>query len=246
MVRFSFPAATLCVAASCFSIISTANADQSDATAADANASATGSSAGQPQLQEIHVTAQRLNEARSTIETQTGASTYVIDSEAIAAMPGGNNAQLNQVLLQAPDVVQVSFGQIHVRGDHNNLQYRLNGIILPEGISVFSQTLSPWLISSLKLITGALPAEYGLRTAGIIDLGTNSGVLQPGGEISVYGGSHGTFQPSAEFGGSQGNFTYYGTVDYKQDDLGIESPDSSSNPLHDHTTQLHAFGYFED
>jgi outer membrane receptor for ferrienterochelin and colicins len=120
-----------------------------------------------------------LNEARSTIETQTGASTYTIDSQAIAAMPGGENAQLNQVLLQAPDVVQDSFGQIHVRADHNDLQYRLNGIILPEGISVFSQTLSPWLISSLKLITGALPAEYGLRTAGIIDLSTNSGCCSP-------------------------------------------------------------------
>ncbi len=89
--------------------------------------------------------------------------------------------QLNQVLLQAPDVVQDSFGQLHVRADHNDLQYRLNGIILPEGISVFSQTLSPRLISSLSLITGALPAEYGLRTAGIIDLTTNSGLLQPGG-----------------------------------------------------------------
>ena len=194
----------------------------------------------------VVVTAQRLNEARSSIETQTGASTYTIDSQAIIAMPGGENQQLNQVLLQAPDVVQDSFGQIHVRADHNDLQYRLNGIILPEGISVFSQTLSPWLISSLKLITGALPAEYGLRTAGIIDLSTNSGLLQPGGEVSLYGGSHSTFQPSAEFGGSSGQFTYYVSADYKQDNLGIESPDGSSNPLHDHTTQTHGFAYLED
>ena len=197
-------------------------------------------------LGEIQVTAQRLNDARSNIETQTGASTYTIDAEAIAAIPGGENNQLNQVLLQAPDVVQDSFGQIHVRANHNDLQYRLNGIILPEGISVFSQTLSPWLISSLKLITGALPAEYGLRTAGIIDVSTNSGLLQPGGEVSFYGGSHGTYQPSIEFGGSVGQYTYYLTGDYKQDNLGIESPDGSSNPLHDHTTQGHAFGYFED
>ena len=143
-------------------------------------------------------------------------------------------------------MVQDSFGQIHVRADHNDLQYRLNGIILPEGISVFSQTLSPWLISSLKLITGALPAEYGLRTAGIIDLTTNSGLLTPGGEVSVYGGSHSTFQPAAEYGGSDGKYTYYVTGDYKQDNLGIESPDGSSNPLHDHTTQIQGFGYFEN
>jgi outer membrane receptor protein involved in Fe transport len=243
MALSSLRAATLCVAVPiCLSFIcSTSNADTSDA--ADSAALSSGSKS---QLQEIEVTAQRLNEARSSIETQTGASTYVIDAQAIAAIPGGNNNQLNQVLLQAPDVVQDSFGQIHVRGDHNDLQYRLNGIILPEGISVFSQTLSPWLISSLKLITGALPAEYGLRTAGIIDLSTRSGVLQPGGEISVYGGSHGTFQPAIEFGGSDGKYTYYVTGDYKKSDLGIESPDGSSNPLHDHTTQGHGFAYLED
>ncbi len=197
-------------------------------------------------LQEITVTAERLNEARSNIETQTGASTYVISSEAIAATPGGENVQLNQVLLQAPDVVQDSFGQLHVRGDHNDLQYRLNGIILPEGISVFSQTLSPRLISSLSLITGALPAEYGLRTAGVIDLSTNSGLLQPGGEISLYGGSHSTIEPAAQYGGRDGSLSYYVTGDYKQNDLGIESPDGSSNPLHDRSTQAHGFGYFED
>ena len=221
-------------------------AADADSTAASADSSATTSAAVSVPLAEIQVTAQKLNEARSSIESQTGASTYTIDAEAIAAIPGGQNNQLNQVLLQAPDVVQDSFGQIHVRADHNDLQYRLNGIILPEGTSVFSQTLSPWLISSLKLITGALPAEYGLRTAGIIDLSTNSGLLQPGGEISLYGGSHGTYQPSAEFGGSVGQYTYYVSADYKQDNLGIESPDGSSNPLHDHTTQGHAFSYLED
>jgi outer membrane receptor for ferrienterochelin and colicins len=221
-------------------------ADATDSATATTDASASSSAGAPAPLQEIQVTAQRLNEARSTIETQTGASTYTIDSQAIAAMPGGDNAQLNQVLLQAPDVVQDSFGQIHVRGDHNDLQYRLNGIILPEGISVFSQTLSPWLISSLKLITGALPAEYGLRTAGIIDLTTNSGLLEPGGQVSIYGGSHSTYEPSAEFGGSDGKYSYYVTGDYKQDNLGIESPDGSSNPLHDHTTQIHGFGYFEN
>src|SRR6202789_3013506 len=246
MSRFSFQAAASSVAVSfsLLAIASTANADTADATAATADASASSSSS--PQLQAIQVTAKTLNDARTSIETQTGASTFTIDAQAIANMPGGTNAPLNQVLLQAPDVVQDSFGQLHVRGDHNDLQYRLNGIILPEGISVFSQTLSPRLISSLNLITGALPAEYGLRTAGIIDLTTNSGLLQPGGNVSIYGGSHDTFQPSAEFGGSSGSFSYYVAGDMLRNDLGIESPDGSTDPLHDHSTQVHAFSYLED
>jgi outer membrane receptor for ferrienterochelin and colicins len=245
MMDSRFPAAALAAGIWFAAALLTAPAAQAADNAA-ADSAASSAAAPVDELAEVVITARRLNQARTEIETQTGASTYTIDSTAIAATPGGDNVQLNQVLLQAPDVVQDSFGQLHVRADHNDLQYRLNGIILPEGISVFSQTLSPRLISSLSLITGALPAEYGLRTAGVIDLTTNSGLLQPGGEVSVYGGSHGTFQPAAEYGGSSGNFSYYVSGDYKQNDLGIESPDGSSNPLHDHSTQGHGFGYFEE
>jgi hypothetical protein len=120
-------------------------------------------------LPTIVVTAQHLNEERSRIDTQTGASTYTFSAQDIQASPGGDNVQLNQVMLQVPDAAQDSFGQLHIRGDHNGLQFRLNGVILPDGISVFGQTLPPRMIDQFKLITGSLPAEYGLRTAGIID-----------------------------------------------------------------------------
>ena len=181
-------------------------------------------------LPPIVVTAQRLDEGRSRIQTQTGASTYTIDAAAVAATPGGDNTLLNQVIMQAPEVAQDSFGQFHVRGEHNGLQYRINGIILPEGISVFGQSLDPRLIASMSLITGALPAEYGLRTAGIIDITTKSGIEMPGGALSMYGGSHGTVQPSFNYGGGAGSFSYFVSGDFLRNDLGIESPDGSSNP----------------
>ena len=96
-------------------------------------------------IETVTVTAAKLDAARIGIQPQIGASTYTIGSGAIDAQPGGDNNLLNQVVLQAPGVAQDSFGQLHVRGEHNGLQYRLNGIILPEGISVFGQTLSPTL-----------------------------------------------------------------------------------------------------
>ncbi len=232
MFRFSFPGAACSVAAplTLLAIASTANADATDSSA----------------LPEIVVSAQHLDQGRANIQTETGASTYTFDSTAIAALPGGDNTLLNQVILQAPDVAQDSFGQFHIRGEHNGLQYRLNGIILPEGISVFGQSLDPRFVSSLSLLTGALPAEYGLRTAGIIDITTKSGVQAPGGSVSLYGGSHGEIEPSFAYGGGAGTFSYLVTGDFLRSDLGIESPDGSSNPIHDHTTQYHGFGYFED
>jgi outer membrane receptor protein involved in Fe transport len=188
----------------------------------------------------------RLNDARTGIQTQTGASVYTLDQAAISAVPGGDNTLLNQVIMQAPEVAQDSFGQFHIRGEHNGLQYRLNGVILPEGISVFGQLLDPRVISSMSVITGALPAEYGLRTAGIIDLTTKNGALQPGGSVSIYGGSHGTVQPSINYAGSSGSFNYFVVGDYLRNGLGIESPDGSSNPIHDDTRQYHGLAYLEE
>ena len=232
MSRFLLLAAThgVAAAASLAWLSSTAAADAEDSSA----------------LPAIVVTSQHLDQGRANIQTETGASTYTFDSTAISTLPGGDNTLLNQVILQAPEVAQDSFGQFHVRGEHNGLQYRLNGVILPEGISVFGQSLDPRFIASMSLVTGALPAEYGLRTAGIIDITTKSGIEAPGGSVSIYGGSHGEIQPSLTYGGGLGSFSYLVTGDFLRNDLGIESPDGSSDPIHDHTTQYHGFGYFED
>jgi len=191
---------------------------------------------------EVVVTAQRLDQARDSIQPQVGASTYTLNSQALQALPGGENSQMNQVILQAPGAVQDSYGQLHIRGEHNGLQFRLDGVILPEGLSVFSQAISPRLAGSVELITGALPAEYGLRTAGIINITTKSGT-QPGGEVSIYGGSHGDVEPSFEYGGGDGTTNFFVSGSYKQNGLGIEAPDTRSDPLHDRTEQFNGFAY---
>jgi outer membrane receptor protein involved in Fe transport len=210
------------------------------------NASAQVDGGTSQSVETVVVTAQRLAEARNGIQTQTGASTYTITSKDIENEPGGENTLLNQVILQAPGAAQDSFGQLHIRGEHNGLQYRLNGIIIPEGISVFGQTLDPRLADSVKLITGALPAEYGDRTAGIIDVQTKTGLFEPGGQVGVYGGSHSQITPSFDYGGSSGGFNYFVSGDYTTDTLGVESPDGSSDPLHDRTKQWHGFAFLQD
>ena len=186
----------------------------------------------------------RLDAARASIQPSLGATTYTITSETIKALPGGENQQLNQILLQLPGVVQDGGGQFHVRDDHNNLQYRINGTILPEGVAVFGQTLSPRLVERFDLRTGALPAQYGLRTAGIIDITTKNG-FKNGGQVSLYGGTNDTVQPSFDYGGSTGNTNYFVTGSYKHSNIGIEAVDGSRTPLHDKTNQYQGFVYVD-
>ena len=146
------------------------------------------------------------------------------------------------MLLQAPGVAQDSFGQIHLRGEHANVQYRLNGVELPEGLSVFGQAIESRLPTACRLITGALPAQYGFQTAGVVDIQTKTGTTNPGGSVSMYGGSWNWLEPSIDYGGRSGPVDYF-IVDGLHNDRGIENPTSSYNAIHDTTNQFHGLAY---
>lgn len=192
---------------------------------------------------DVTVNAQRLDRARNGLLPEVGSSVYRITQSDIDNMPQGANTPLNQVLLQAPGVAYDSYGQLHVRGEHANLQYRIDGIMIPEPISGFGQSFDARIIDQVNLVTGALPAQYGDRTAGIIDIRTKQGDRGNGGTIDVYGGSHQTIRTSADIYGSSGPFSYYFTGTLGENNLGIEAPTSDANPLHDHTRQGSGFGY---
>ncbi|WP_428486282.1 TonB-dependent receptor [Rhodopila sp.] len=194
---------------------------------------------GNMSLPDLDVVAKRLDEARSQIEPNLGATRFDFSRQGIETTPQGDNAPLNQVLLQAPGVAQDSFGQIHVRGDHNEVQYRLDGVQLPEGLSVFGQALETRFAHSISLITGSLPAQYGFLQAGVVDITTKSGTTDPGGEISIYGGMRDLFQPSFSYGGRSGAIDYFITGDFLHTRIGIENPTSSFNAIHDLSNQYH-------
>ena len=194
-------------------------------------------------LDDIAVVARRLDAARTAIQPSLGATVYRFDRGAIETLPQGDQAPLQQILLQSPGVSQDSFGQVHIRNEHANVQYRLDGVQLPEGLSVFGQALETRFAHSLSLITGALPAQYGFRQAGIVDITTKSGTTDPGGALTLYGGSRGTLQPSFEYGGRAGALDYYVTGEYLRSNIGIENPANSFNAQHDRTDQFRGFAH---
>jgi hypothetical protein len=191
----------------------------------------------------LQLRAQKLNQARNDLSPETGSSVYRFSQQAINDLPAGNNTPMNQVLLQAPGVVQDSFGQLHIRGEHSEIQYRIDGIELPEGIAAgFSQTLSPRIASSISLLEGTLPAQYGYHTAGIVSIQTKTGEIENGGNLGMYGGQRGTLNPSMEVGGTKGDLSYYATGYFLQNDRGLEPPTPGPEAINDTTQQGNGFG----
>ena len=186
-----------------------------------------------------------LDAERNNIVPNLGATSYGISQNQLANQSQGEDAPFNQTLLRVPGFAQDSYGQLHVRGEHANLQFRINDVILPEGIAGFGQELDTRIVDSLQIVTGSLPAQYGINTAGIIDIHTKSGAFNNGEEIGFYGGSYDTFRPSFEVEDTVGKFSYYFTGDFLADAIGIENTDGKDYPIHDHTEQYHGFGYMQ-
>src|SRR5882672_4977309 len=188
---------------------------------------------------------QAFDTARQNILAPVGATSYQVSHQAIEALPQGNNSTLDKVLLQFPGVTQDSAasGELHVRNEHANIQYLINGIMLPDGVGAFGQILDTGIVGSLTLLTGALPAQYGLRTAGVLDIQTRTDAFNNTGRISVYGGSHGTITPSFEWGGTVGQTQYFVSGRFLQNNLGIENPTPANEAIHDRTSQEKGFAY---
>jgi outer membrane receptor protein involved in Fe transport len=208
------------------------------------------------------------DQARSNIYTTIGVASDAISHETIADLPQGANAPLEKVMLQLPGVSQDSAasGLVHIRNDHANVQYRINGVMLPDGVTGFGSVLDTSLVGNMSLLVGALPAEFGMRTVGVIDLTTRNDAFNNSGSISLYGGSHGTITPSIEYGGTFGGncaantattgyykapsyadcfpgVQYFFTGSYLQNTVGIENPTPNYNAIHDFTQQEKGFAF---
>ncbi len=186
------------------------------------------------------------DQQRANLSPTIGASTYTITRQAIVNMPQGDNTPIDKLVLQLPGVSYdsaVSNPNYHIRGEYANTQIRINGVVVPEGVSALGPFLDTNFIGSMSLLTGALPAQYGLRTAGVLDI-TSRSFATPGGEVSVYGGSRQTFTPSFDYGGSVGNNSeYFVSARGNWNNLGLENPTAGINANHDYTDQGKFFGY---
>src|SRR5437667_10503927 len=240
MKQFSIASAMLLLATNI------APAQENTSAAATPSPSPTPSVAATPgpvSVEQVVVTSQELDISREAIVPSLGATRYTVGPDRLESQAQGESAPFNQTVLRFPGVAQDSFGQLHVRGEHANLQYRIDDVLLPESIPGFGQELETRFADSVSLVPGALPAQFGFRTTCVIDIHTKNGAVFQQGSAALYVGRFDTIRDSLEDGAVSGNLSYFGTESYLHDGVGIENPTRSSDPIHDDTDQYKLFGY---
>ena len=118
------------------------------------------------------------------------------------AAPQGEATPLNEVLLQMPGVA-LDQNQIYVRGEHLGSN-KMNGVLLRLVLNTdptFTQLLNSQFAKSVRLAHGILPARYGYRTAGVVEIKTKDGCDGGDNWFQIYGGRRDTVRPSVSSSG---------------------------------------------
>ncbi len=168
------------------------------------------------------------------VKPNSSGETYSVSRKDIEALPRGNNVDLHDVLLTIPSAISGSLKQVHIRQEHANLQFRIDGVPIPDTVtSQFSDLLSPRAWERADILLGGLEAQYGVRTTAVIDITSKSGTKPGFGSIGMFGGSNETVLPSFEYGGTAGDkFRYYVMNNYRRTNRAIDPPTLGQSIYH--------------
>jgi len=180
--------------------------------------------------------------------SSTGANRYTMTAQDISNLPRGDNTTMTDVLVQMPGVALDQNQQIHIRNTEGpQFQYQINGILVPLDINTnppFISMINPMFVKQMSLLDGIVPSRYSYATGGVLNIQTKDGCEQPGGTASMYGGQRNTIQPSFQYGGCDGDFSYYASGLYSQSNTAFSSATPAPDAIHNHTNQGQGFGFF--
>ena len=151
----------------------------------------------------IKVTATRLKPKSPATTTST-----VRDNTDLKKYGGGAGGNDNNKLTKGQaGVAEDSAGQAHVRGEHGEIAYVVDGVPLPDTLSGRQGSIVVQsTIQSLEMITGAFAPEFGGQTAAILNISTLADVKQTRADYSLSSGSFNTYS---------GQWTYSGPIGAK-------------------------------
>jgi hypothetical protein len=139
------------------------------------------------------------------------------------------NGSLPALLLQLPGAARGANGSVHINGDHGDINYIVDGVQLPQELNrVIGTEIDPNDLSTVDVLQGAYPAQYGERFASVLDVTTKTGGGPPGFGADVYGGTFDTLHGDFDYHTTIGKTSLIFASDNASTDRGLDPPNPQS------------------
>ncbi len=137
--------------------------------------------------------------APATVTVDTRSGDQVFKQNDFHGAPTMTTSQIIQESLAG--AARAPTGEVHIRGQHAEYTYYVDGVPVPPGISgSLNELFDPQVVNQINFQTGGWDAEYGGRNAAIVNIATKipSGGFH--GSFSGYGGGYSASTVSGQTG----------------------------------------------
>ena len=168
-----------------------------------------------------------------TIDTRSGDQQFQQDQ-----YHGAPTTTTSQIVQQSVlGAARAPTGEVHIRGQHAEYSYYIDGVPVPSGISgSLNELFDPSVVSQIDFLTGGWDAEYGNKNAAVIDVATRIPTGAFHMNVSGYGGSFNTNGQAANVSGNAGKFGYFlsgarQVIDMREEPVDFDTTHVSADQL---------------
>jgi outer membrane cobalamin receptor len=178
------------------------------------------------------------------VDTRTGNQVFKQDS-----YHGAPTQTTSQIVQQSvAGAARAPTGEVHIRGQHAEYTYLIDGIPVPAGISgSLNELFDPDVVNQITFQTGGWDAEFGNKNAAIVDVNTRVPAGGLRADASGYGGSFTSNGQTIDASENVGKFGWFvsGTrreTDMREEPVVFDTLSRDPINFHNHGTDLFAFG----
>src|SRR4051812_14581148 len=178
------------------------------------------------------------------VDTRSGDQRFKQD-----AYHGAPTNTTSQILQQSiAGAARAPTGEVHIRGQHAEYTYYVDGVPVPAGISgSLNELFDPSVVNQIDFKTGGWDAEYGNKNAAIVDITTR---IPAGGlhyQLSGFAGNYNTYGQGLSASTSAGKFGYFfsgshQTTDMRREPVILNPATNEVENFHNHGEDWFGFG----
>jgi hypothetical protein len=178
------------------------------------------------------------------VDTRTGDQRFKQDQ-----YHGAPTNTTSQILQQSiAGAARAPTGEVHIRGQHAEYTYYVDGVPVPSGISgSLNELFEPSVVNEIDFITGGWDAEYGNKNAAVVNITTR---IPAGGlhyQASGFAGNYNTYGQGLNASTNAGKLGYFfsgahQTTDMRREPVILDPTTNEIQNFHNHGEDWYGFG----